>query len=245
MSVSQRYSERNKNKVQSWYFYVRVPNGKYDEFGRKQYKQVKRSGFKTKKEAENAEREFLNKFYSNTIEFNPDTICGHIYNNFFEYIKNEGKYSRGTIRNYTGYYNNHLQMFQLVPINRVTPEFIQAWHRQLHENKVSDHVYNGCIKLSKAAFNYAIKLKQINTNPFADFKEVKIPRKLRKRFTTSELITILETCQNKMPDFYCAFTFAALSGMREGEYCALKTTDIVKGDINNKVYVDTIYCKRT
>ena len=39
----------------------------------------------------------------------------------------------------------------------------------------------------KRAFNYAIELKQISTNPFSELKPVSIPKKLRNRFSTKEL----------------------------------------------------------
>lgn len=244
MSVSPRYSEKNKDKIQSWCFFVRIPTNTYDKYGKMIYKQIRRSGFKTKKEAERAEREFLNSFDNATVEFHPNTICRHIINNLFEHMKNEGKYAKGTVRNYTGYYKNHLQKFDLVPISRITPEFIQAWRRELFKNNVSDHVYNGCVKLLKRAFNYAISLKQINTNPFVDLKAVSIAPKLRKRFSTAQLKEILDVCQSQMPEFYCIFVLATLSGMREGEYCALKTTDFMKGNFNFKAFIERQFTAR-
>ena len=53
-------------------------------------------------------------------------------------------------------------MLQHVPIKNLTPALIQKWRRELFTKGASDHVFNGCIKLAKAAFNYAIELKQVN-----------------------------------------------------------------------------------
>lgn len=103
-------------------------------------------------------------------------------------------------------------------------------------DKVSPYVLNDCIKLLKASFNYALKEKQINTNPFADIQKIPLPKKLRKRFTFEQLRMLLKSCKNTIPEYYCLFAISFLTGMRVGEYSALTVNDV---DFANKViYVD-------
>ena len=71
-----------------------------------------------------------------------------------------------------------------------------------YKKGASDHVYNGCIKLAKRAFNYAIKLKLISQNPFIDIKPVSVAPKLRHRFSTTEHKELIETCKEALPEYY-------------------------------------------
>lgn len=50
-------------------------------------------------------------------------------------------------------------MLKLVPVKNITPALIQKWQRNLFTKGTSDHVFNGCIKFAKAAFNYAKELE--------------------------------------------------------------------------------------
>ena len=59
-------------------------------------------GFNTEKEAKEAERKFLNSLESGKIELNGEIIFSDVINFFFDFIKNEGKYEKGTIKNYEG-----------------------------------------------------------------------------------------------------------------------------------------------
>ena len=237
MPVNKYYTNKSKTKFK-WWFVVDVPSGEYDKFGKQKRKQVRVRGFNTEKEAKEAERKFLNSLESGKVELNGEIIFSDVINFFFDFIKNEGKYEKGTIKNYEGYFKNHMQDLISVPIKKLTPVFIQTWHRNLYKKGVSDHVYNGCLKLLKRAFNYAIELKQISTNPFSELKPVSIPKKLRNRFSTKELKEVIDTCIDAMPEFYCILCIATLTGMRLGEYSAIRPCDIKRKDNRYVIYVD-------
>lgn len=237
MTTGKYYTNQLKTK-HKWWFVVDVPSGEFDKFGNQKRKQIRVRGFGTEKEAKEAERKFLNSFEIGRIELKGDIAVGDVINFFLDYAMNEGKYAKGTISNYEGYFNNHMENLKLVPIKKLTPAFIQNWHRQLYQNGASDHVYNGCLKLLKRAFSYAKELKQITSNPFNDFKPVVIPQKLRNRFSTTELKEIIDTCIDKMPEFYCIFTLATLTGMRLGEYSAIMPCDIRKRENRYTIYVN-------
>ena len=237
MSVNKYYADKSKTKYK-WWFVVDVPSGKYDKFGNSIRKQVRRRGFKTEKEAKEAERKFLNSLESGKVELKGNILFSEVINFFFDFIKNEGQYEKGTIKNYEGYYNNHMQDLKLVPIKNLTPTLIQTWHRNLYKKGASDHIYNGCLKFLKRSFNYAIELKQISTNPFAELKPVSMRKILRNRFSTKELKEVIDTCINAMPEFYCIFCLATLTGMRLGEYSAIRPCDIKEKENRYVIYVD-------
>lgn len=235
MSVIKHYLNKEKTKY-NWRTVAYIPTGEYDRFG-KPIKQHKHIGYySTKSEGEKAERDFWTNFESGTLELNKNATFEDIAKYYLEYTKNEGNYSKGTICNYEGYLNKHLGMFKLVPIKNITPALIQKWQRDLFSKGTSDHVFNGCIKFAKAAFNYAKKLEQINTNPFDKIKPKTIAPKLRKRFSMEELKRIIDICEVQFPEYYCLFILAILTGARLGEYSALRPKDI---DMNSKkIYVE-------
>lgn len=155
---------------------------------------------------------------------------------FFDYIEKEGKYAKGTIANYKGLHNKHLEFFKLIRVDKITPEIIRSWRKKRCEVNVSDYRLNDCIKLVKAAFNYAKREKQITANPFEDMKKVSLQPKLRKRFSTGKLKQLLDSCKSLMPEYYCLFALSFMTGMRVGEYSALTINDI---DFeNNSIYVE-------
>lgn len=236
MTVEKYPTNKAKTKFK-WWFVVDVPATEYDRMGKPKRKQVRKRGFNTKKEAEIAERQFLNSLDNGTIELNTTVLLKDTIKEFLNFAKNEGKYANGTIKNYEGYYNNHLQEIASVPIRKITPNLLQTWRRNLFKKGTSDHVYNGCIKLLKRACSYCIDLKLITTNPFNGLKPINIPPKLRNRFTVEELKEIISTCIKQIPEFYCIFCLATLTGMREGEYSAIRPCDIKKKERNYTIHV--------
>ena len=235
MGTFKHYLNKEKSKY-NWRTVVYIPTGKYDRFGN-EIKTHKHIGYyATKSEGEKAERNFWNSFECGTLELNKNATFGDVAKYYLEYAKNEGRYSKGTICNYEGYLKNHLNIFKLVPVKNITPALIQNWQRDLFSRGTSEHALNGCIKIAKAAFNYAKELGQINTNPFEKIKQKATTPKLRKRFSTKELKRIIDVCQQQFPEYYCLFILAILTGARLGEYSALRPKDI---DITSKkIYIE-------
>ena len=235
MSVIKHYLNKEKTKY-NWRAVAYIPTGEYDRFG-KPIKQHKHVGYySTKSEGEAAIREFWKEFEAGTLELNKNATFEDVVKYFLDYAKNEGDYAEGTICNYEGYLKNHLEMFKYVPVQNITPALIQKWRRDLHTKGTSDHIFNGCVKLAKASFNYAIELKQINTNPFKDITSITITPKLRNRFSTIELKRVIDTCEQQFPEYYCLFILAILTGARLGEYSAIRPCDVRKD--SSKIYIN-------
>lgn len=223
MSIRKRYK---KDGLFTWEFCITI-----QKHPRKQFR---KSGFKTKIDAQQAEFEAIKKYKNKSFALNPEkTRFKDILDLFIEHIENSIEYSKGTVQNYKGYLKNHLQYFNEFRLDELTPLAIQQW-LDASKNK-SPYVLNGCRKLCKASFNYAIQMKLIIENPFSTMRISTEPKVIRKRFTIDEIKKIIKICKTQMPEFYCIFSLAIFTGMRLGEYSALKVEDI---DFkNNRVFV--------
>ena len=155
MSVRKRYK---KDGTFTWEFCITIQ--------KRPRRQLRKSGFKTKQEAQQCEYEAIQKYKNKKIKLNPEkTTFKDILSLFIEHIEVSQEYSEGTIINYKGYYKNHLQDFIYLKIDELSPYIIQNWFDKATKTK-SPHIINGCRKLCKAAFNYALKMKLIIENPF-------------------------------------------------------------------------------
>ena len=236
MSVHKRYYDKNKQKT-TWCYVISYYDNELDRFGNYKRKQITKSGFRTRAEAVEAEREELKRLDECTREVNNNSTCGDVFKYFLRYCDVVANYKDGTIKNYECYVNKHLILLQQIKVKKVTPTVINNLYFNFRETNTSKHVINGCIKLLKASFNLAIKDKLIKTNPFKDLKNERIPKKLRKRFSIKEMNKLLIICKKELPDFYCIFALASLTGMRLGEYTGLRRCDI---DFSRRL----IYCEK-
>ena len=188
-------------------------------------KQIRKSGFKTKYEALE-EEEKAKKLFKKVVSLNPEkTKFKEILDIFIEHIEISNEYQNGTVQNYKGYLNNHLKPFYNYTIFELTPILIQNWFDEATITK-SPYIINGCRKLCKAAFNYAINKELITTNPFDKMQKASEPIVIRKRFTIERLKEIINICFKNMPDFFCIFCLATLTGARLGEYSAVCVENI-------------------
>ena len=188
-------------------------------------KQYRKSGFKTKGEAQEAEKDAIIKYKSKQIKLNPNkTTFANVIEIFLEHIKSSNEYSEGTISNYDGYYRNHLEYFVNLKLEELTPYIIQRWLDNATKSK-SPYILNGCRKLCKAAFNYAVKMKLITENPFTTMQITKEPIVLRNRLDIEEMRRVIQICKENQPSFFCIFVLAMFTGMRLGEYSALCIED--------------------
>ena len=224
MTVHKRYTNKNKTKF-TWGYVATVPSNQFDRFGNPKRKQITKSGFETKKEAQQAEKELLENYEKGKVELSKNVVFSDVYNFFVDYMESIGQYSKGTIANYKCLYENHLTMFHNVRVDKITQTLIRAWKKEISSKNVSVYRINDCIKLLKAIFNYAKSEKQITSNPFEELKKLPESIKLRKRFSLEQLKKLISSCENLLPEYYCMFSLSCLTGMRVGEYSALKVND--------------------
>ena len=237
MSVGKRYKDKTKTKFSSWEFRAYYPTGKYDRFGKPEVKLKTKAGFKTMKEALDAEREFLNSIDNNNIELNKEITCGWVMDNYIKHLEDEGK-AKGTIENYKSLKKYHLSFFVDIKVCNINQDHIDYWENELRTKKkqrgggkISNYTKYDCVKFLKAAFRYGVKKKKIKVNPFKDI-EVTCPSSLpRNRLSTTEVKETIKLCKKELPSYYGLYCIAIMTVMRVGEYSALKVEDI---DFRNK-----------
>lgn len=182
-------------------------------------KQYRKSGFKTKLEAQQAEAEAIIKLKQGLNLDTENSTFKELAELFLKFCENK---SKSINRNYRNSFKNHLQDFHYMYLKDISSLFVENWVKNC--NKTPETIAE-CIKFAKAAFNYAIKHDLVNKNPFLRIDKPKAIPKERKRLTIDEALKLLEECKKIFPDFYPILATQIFTGLREGELLALKWKD--------------------
>lgn len=182
-------------------------------------KQYRKSGFKTKLEAQQAEVEALMKLKQGIILDAENSTFEELAELFLKSCENK---SKSINRNYRNSFYNHLQDFHSMHLKDINSLLVENWVKNC---KKTPETISECIKFAKAAFNYAIKHDLVNKNPFLKIDKPKSIPKERKRLSIDEALKLLEECKTIFPDFYPILATQIFTGLREGELLALKWKD--------------------
>ncbi|NOR27773.1 MAG: tyrosine-type recombinase/integrase [Lutibacter sp.] len=155
-------------------------------------------------------------------------------NSFLNYLILEKKYSKHTT---TAYLNdlNSFQMFcnityssqSIVEVNYAQ---IRNWIVSLVESKVSNRTINRKVSSLKSFYKFLQKIKEIESNPLAKHKALKVPKQVQIPFSEKEIKNVLhllddevnfESLRNKLivELFYS-------TGIRRSELINIKISDI-------------------
>ncbi|UYX52883.1 site-specific integrase [Bacillus thuringiensis] len=199
-------------------------------------KQVKRRGFKTKKEAREAEAKMLVE-----KETNSNLTFAQVADSYFDWYSQRRKQSSTlTIRNVI--YNHLLPEFKKIKIDYITAKHVMIYQNKIINNYSAEFLKKIHTTLS-AIFNFAIKFHGLTHNPariagnfekestkrinFWEFKEFK------------QFIAVVDD-----PMYKAFFSTLYYSGARKGELLALtwedinfegKTININKTDFNRQI----------
>lgn len=212
MTVSKRW---NKDKTKfTWSYCITIQKAPK----RIQYR---KSGFATKQVALLEEAKALNKFAGG------ENLKAESLN--FKYLADmyilhceQNERAKSTLVNYKNSLA-HLENFHLFKIKEITSLQIENW---LIRTKKSKSIKNECLKLGKAVYNYAIKHRVCEYNPFLMVEKLKLEKPKHTRLSIENAFQLLELCKVTYPDFYIILVTALFTGMREGELLALKWSDI-------------------
>lgn len=211
-----------------WSF--RIDAGKDKRTG--QRKQIYRSGFKTKREAEKAMNELKADIQTGRY-FEPEKIS------FNEYIQ---RWLHDTYK-----YEVNLSTFEvaetavrvhLIPYFNETPLFkITAYDiDQFYAKKLRDGLANATVRkihnvLSKS-LQKAAKWGLIKNNPAKDASPPTVHKKVNKVWSVDDAKAFLETCEKN--NELIPFLLAIFTGMRRGEILALRwqNVDLINGVIH-------------
>jgi len=208
----------------------------YDNNG----KRYRKSGFKTKNEAEKYITKALNDINTGVyIKENKQITFEEASKLYVElYVSIYCKTS--TKEGYEGYLKNHLiPYFGKQRLVEVTNSQIQSFIKNKLDEKLSNQTINHMITLMSCIFNKMIDDEIILKNPVNKVKKLKLTKKEMKIFTLKEIYKVLEVAKQYYSDFYPALFTAIFTGMRQGELIALKWSNI--NWIKQQIYIKENY----
>lgn len=218
-----------KAKNGFFYFSVRLP----DKNGVLRQKKVQNSNWKTKKEALEAERVFLN--------LNSQVIRKMKYKDLFDlFIHNrETKLKERSIQTYKDVHRFHiLPEFGNLLITNITKEQIRRWQKELVKKEYSDNYMKTIQTNFRRVLIWGVNNDYIDLNPFKIEYTHKNPAKPEmKYFTLDEYRQFKSVIDDPM--YAIIFDVLYWCGLRKGELQALKFTDIDFRE--NVIHIDKTY----
>lgn len=190
-------------------------------------KQKSQGSFINKKEADKLLIEIKNSVFNGKYII-PKNINFH--QACLEHIKeNSDTWSPSTIQNSTYMVNKHFSKFKNMSLENIKPIMLQTFFNEKHK----DYSYSSLkdmFNFMNLVFKKAYRLKMIPENP-CDFIEIKNKKSdfEAKFYSTEELKLLFEKIQGSTIEL--PVLIAALCGLRCGEICALRWSDI---DFENK-----------
>lgn len=219
------YKDKNNGK---WFckFYYTNWNG--------EKKQKKKSGFNLKKEADQWERTFLEKYKAQphiTIE----TMWGH----YLESIQGDKKIL--TLRNKKTVYNSKIKpWFKNLYVDEITPFQIKKWQLWLQKQNISNSTINAYKMILSSLFTFAVKYFGLSKNPCSAVSNLKVIKKEMDYWTLEEFNEYMNNVQTndtlKLMVYILFWT-----GMRIGELLALQIKDINFKDNTITISKNAVY----
>lgn len=202
--------------------------------GKRKQKEV--GGFRTKPEAEEAAKKILAELQNGTYIEEKDITFEQFSQEWLTGYQNTGKVKISTVRIRQTEINRLMSHFGKLKLKDITKKQYQDALNNLKQKEYADNTIDGTHRTGRMIFKKAVELEVIKTDPTAYAivpktqatveeleQEIEIPKYLEKE----ELALFIRTADNHGFDLdYPVFLTLAYTGMRVGELCALKWTDI-------------------
>lgn len=218
-----------RGKVYQYQFEAGKINGKR--------KRINKSGFKTKKEAEEAGTKAYNEFINMGLSFKEEKITYADYLDYWleNYCKVNLKYN--TIQAYTVIVNKYLKPnLGIYRLSSLTSVKLNSFIVELcNKCKFSRTYFANILKVLKGSFREACDVYGfIKYNPTLTLRLPKIEENIKdvKHVYTQEEIDKILNRFKENDTFTCAFLTSCYTGMRTGEVFALTWNDI---DLKNAI----------
>ena len=215
--MSVRKSEMTKDG-RCWIFKTKYINlsGEKKDYSSKKYK--------TKKEAQEAERLFLLSL-TDKFDYN-DMTFGDLYNKYIEYKKDKAKQT--TMHSYYKRWE-HLSDLKGVRLSSFNSSHYELWRKKILNMNISDEYRNDIQKFLKILLNFATKYYGMNFNEvynkISNFKDPNAPVKEEMKFFTWEEYKLFREVEDELL-YQCAFDILYFCGLRRGELVGLNWTNV-------------------
>lgn len=212
-----------RGKVYQYQFEVGKINGKR--------KRINKSGFRTKKEAEEAGYKAYNEFKNSGLAFKENNISYSDYLDYWleNYCKSNLRYN--TIQAYTTIINKYLKPnLGIYRLSGLTSVKLNSFIIEMcNKYKFSRVYFSNILKVLKGSFREACDVYGfIKYNPTITLRLPRMEnykKDIKHVYTQEEIDLILNRLQDN-DTFTCAFLTACYTGMRTGEVFALSWNDI-------------------
>lgn len=214
------YQEKDKRKCtkdgRSWYYLCYYKN-LYGENKRKKSKL-----FKTKKEASEEERIFLNSVKNAPLKSN--MTIGSLKEVYLNYKKDSVRISSYES---TKVSLKHIDILEKVAIDELNINHIQNWKKYINEKNLATGYKNTIYKNLRAMLNYGNKMYDLNINILNKMTNFTNPNEVKKEmlFYTKEEFDNFISYESDLK-WICFFSALFYCGLRQGEALALNWNDI-------------------
>lgn len=186
-------------------------------------KRIRKSGFKTKPEAEiYLANELSNIGRGLSASSNKKITFDKASEDYIKYDV-ETYCKPSTIDTYKRYLKVHLNpFFSGMQLAKITPQKVQEFIKHQMENtSLSNNSINKNIVLLGSILKKQVDEGVLFSNPVYKVKKLKIEQKEMRALNKQEVQKLLITCKKHKPDFYPLLLTAVLTGMRRGEVLGL------------------------
>lgn len=132
-----------------------------------------------------------------------------------------------TIRNYKSQVEHSIRpRLGKVLVSRLTPKHLDDLYGALKAEKLSPKSIRNVHAIVSAALHQAVRWGWIRSNVADQAKPPRVPQRRVQAPTVEVVQKVLEEAEDRDPRLSPLLMLAALTGMRRGELCALRWTDI-------------------
>lgn len=198
-------------------------SGGWDPDARR-YTRISRSFVGTKAEAERELQRISGEIQIGTIRA---PLQAHTLEAALANYANSRKLSPRTRQEVQRIARTHLAPLGPLPLSQITPAKIDRLLRDLEAKGLAPATVHRIYSVLRAAISWAVRWDWISNNPAKRVDPPRIPRQRNVgRVDSSTVRMLLERARQENHDLGVVATFAALTGMRRGEICALRWQDI-------------------
>ena len=181
-------------------------------------KKYRKSGFKTKLDAQKAAPEITNQFDSN-ITF--EKLANDYLNRHCEMHCKES-----TKELYESYLKVNLKQIQEKKVKDISTRDVNGIILDWRVNGLANKTINNVLIFLKSVFNYGVNNALISINPCAKIKKLPLESKEMNFLNEDEVKLFLDKAKAMTPQYYALFYTAIFTGMRRGELLAVEWNDI-------------------